>query len=333
MSAPAQRNSHVIQLIASLILLLAAVVIFSNRQAIFDQIMVWQYRPSPAIAAIAERSELSEKGLFLFYTSQPQLLDRTAFNSVCRSEATEHTAVLGCYTRNQIYLFDIANKQLDGIKEVTAAHEMLHAAYQRLDSDERDRVDSLLKAQSFGSEKDRIKDLLEQYERTEPGERVNELHSILGTEVRDLNPELERYYARYFSDRKALVALSDQYQAVFAELKQRQQGLVDNLNALADEIEQRSEQYRRSLQALESDIRAFNSRAGSGKMSRAEYERERSGLEQRQMTLRSEYDSLRELVTLYETKRAELAAINSESEVLNRSVNSSVAPVGDGIDG
>lgn len=333
MSSSTQRGSLVVQLLLSLALLCGALVVFFNRQQLYDQVLAWQYRPSPAIAAITERTDLSEKGEFLFYASQPQLLGRDAFNDACRSVATEHTAVLGCYTRNQIFLFDINNKSLDGIREVTAAHEMLHAAYQRLSSAEKKRIDGLLAKQSFGAEAERINALLAEYEKSEPGERLNELHSILGTEVGSLDPELEAYYARYFTDRSVIVGLSQRYQAVFADLTSRQESLVAELTGLADEIDQRGSVYRRNLQVLDADVEAFNREAASGGMSRDSYDRQRAALESRQAALRREYDSLQRLITEYDQKRSELASINTESDALSRSINSSVAPVPDAIDG
>ena len=333
MSPRMQRGSLVAQFTVSLALLLGALTIFANRQQLLDQVVVAQYHPSPAIAAISERAALSDKGEFTFYASQPQLLGRGSFNDACRSQATEHTAVLGCYSGNRIFLFDINSDKLDGIKEVTAAHEMLHAAYQRLSTKEKQRVDALIEKQSFGADAERINTLLAEYAKSEPGERLNELHSILGSEVRTLNPELEAYYRQYFSDRSALVSLSEQYQSVFADLKTRQDGLVAELNGLADEIDRRSSTYRRSLQVLEVDIEAFNREASSGSMSRTEYERERAILESRQASLRREYSAIQTLVEQYNAKRTELASINTESNALNRSINSSVTPVPDAIDG
>ena len=37
------------------------------------------------------------------------------------------TAVLGCYANREISIFNVTDQRLDGIREVTAAHEMLHA--------------------------------------------------------------------------------------------------------------------------------------------------------------------------------------------------------------
>lgn len=338
MSTPTSQRSggHIAKLVASILLLATALFIFINRQAFIDQVTVWRYQPSPAIASITERTELSSKGTFLFYASQPELLDRDRFNGACRSAATEQTAVLGCYVANTIYLFDIENDKLDGIKEVTAAHEMLHAAYVRLPEAEKNRVNTLLEkqSQSLGKDQARIDALMAEYAKTEPGERFNELHSILGSEIRSLSPELEAYYSQYFSDRSAVIALAERYLSVFEELKDQQEDLVAEINALADQIDDLGAAYRRNLQVLESDIRSFNARASSGAMTRDQYDTERADLVSRQATLRSEYDMIQGLIASYETKRSQLAAINSESNALNRSINSSLTPVAPGgIDG
>jgi len=332
-SARAQRSSVLIRLVISLGLLLSALFMFLNRQQLLDQYTVWQFRPSTEIAAVADRSQLTGHGKFLFYASQPQLLPRDPFNDACRSIATEQTAVLGCYSMNRIYLFAIDSQKLDGIKEVTAAHEMLHAAYQRLSDSERSRVNALLEKQSFGADEVRINELMAEYAKSEPGERLNELHSILGSELRTLDPELEAYYGRYFSDRSKLVALSEKYQSVFAELKTRQESLISELNMLADTVEQQGAVYKRDLQVLSSDVEAFNAEARSGQMSSTAYAIGRSALEARQRDLKADYDWIQELIAQYDQKHFELASINTESNALNRSINSSLTPVPDAIDG
>lgn len=335
MSASVRRSSSLFRILVSLTLLVGSALVFLYRQELLDQYTVWQFKPTPAISAISERSALSDRGEFLFYASRPALLERDSFNDACRSVATEQTAVLGCYSASRIYLFNIDNEKLDGIKEVTAAHEMLHAAYERLSPQERDRINTLLDTQPLGDDESRIRELMAEYEKSEPGERLNELHSILGSELRVLSPELETYYGQYFSDRTTLVELSDKYQSVFVELQNRQAALVSELNALADAIDSDSAVYRRELQVLESDIRAFNERAGSGTMTRQEYEAQRAELERSQRALKQEYETIQLLIKDYESKRSELASINTESNALNRSINSSLtpAPTSESLDG
>lgn len=328
-----QRTRYLFRLLFSLVLLLVAVYVFVNRQSVLDQYNVWRFEPSSEIAAISDRSSFNQKGEFLFYATHPELLDRDAFNNACRSAATERTAILGCYSANRIFLFDIDDKRLDGIKEVTAVHEMLHAAYERLPDDERARVNGLLDTQDLGEDTDRINELLAEYAKSEPGEQYNELHSMVGSEVASLSPELEAYYGQYFENRAAVVALSDSYQTVFEEIQTRQDSLVNELNTLADSVERGSSAYRRDLQVLENDIKSFNSEASGGTLTREEYESRRQNLELRQASLRQEYNNIQALVELYEQKRAELEAINSESTALNRSINSSLDTVPEGFDG
>ena len=62
-------------------------------------------------------------------------------------------------------------------------------------------------------------------------------------------------------------------------------------------------------------------------MTREQYSAERAELERRQSSLRFLYDELQTLIDTYEQKRSALAAINSESNALNRSINSSLNPV------
>lgn len=316
-----------IRLLISLFLLGLAIVVFTQRQVLIDTYMVWQYKPSPDIAAISERTKLTDKGEFLFYASTPELNDRESFNKACKAKGGEQTVVLGCYTMMRIYLFDIDNPKLDGIKEVTAAHEMLHAAYDRLSPDERDRVDGLVETQVRTLRDERILGLIKEYEKTEPGERLNELHSILGTEVASLNPELETYYKQYFEDRLAVVSLASNYGAVFDELKGRMEALLAEITALADSIEKHNAEYTAAAQQLNADIEAFNVRARSGQMSREEFDSQRTTLEALQSDLQSFYNLIKDEIALYDLKRSELESVNSESDVLNRSIDSKLSPV------
>jgi hypothetical protein len=43
----------------------------------------------------------------------------------------------------------------------------------------------------------------------------NELHSMVGTEVANLPPELAAYYAQYFTDRNTVLAYRNDYEGVF----------------------------------------------------------------------------------------------------------------------
>ena len=319
-----RRASSVLRTLSSVALIILAVWVFVNRQYLIDQWAVINYTPSSEIEAIADRASLTGDSRFLLEASRTEIMDRNNFNQVCRSATTEKSAVLGCYVNWRIYLFNIDNPRLDGVKEVTAAHEVLHAAYDRMSDAERDRVDTLIAQQDLGNSKERIDGLMKEYARTEPGQGKNELHSIVGTEVATLSPELEEYYSRYFDDRSKLVQLSSKYISVFNELKERQDTIVQELDQLAEQINAKSDEYSRSQDALNSDIQSFNSRASSGSMTRAEYDSQRAVLASRRASLASEYEQIKLLIDQHNAKRNELIAINADADTLNRSINSSL---------
>src|SRR5690606_3442881 len=107
--------------------------------------------------------------------------------------------VLGCFVEGQgIYLYNVSDERLDGVKEVTAAHEVLHAGYSRLSSRDKARINHLLDQAFQANNDERIKETVETYRKRDPSIVSNELHSILATEARELPSELEEHYRRYF---------------------------------------------------------------------------------------------------------------------------------------
>ncbi|HET7630664.1 MAG TPA: hypothetical protein VFK03_04815, partial [Candidatus Saccharimonadales bacterium] len=287
-SRPAQHHTYIGRLIVSLVLLAAAGWLLLNRQAVLDHINAWAYQPSAQIQQIVKADTMTDQAKFYFYASRPEIDDRTDFNQACSSVGSEQTAVLGCYAGQKIYIFNVTSDQLDGIKQVTAAHEMLHAAYDRLSQSERQRVDKLVEAEAKNNHDPTVADLIKVYAKTEPGERLNELHSIFGSQVADLSPKLEQYYQRYFSDRGQVVELYQQYHSVFERIKAQQDQLVADLDRLAGEIKSLEADYNSAVAQLNRDIAAFNARASSGQMSRSEYNSQRATLKQRQASLKGQ---------------------------------------------
>ena len=326
MSVQSRQQHSVIKLILLGIVLAIAIAISLNRQWITDQLRVWQFKPTDTISAISERAQLNERGKFLFYTAWPQIDGRDAFNSHCR-QLVEKTAVLGCYVNQRIYIFDVTDTQLDGIKEVTAAHEMLHVAYDRLSTSERQHIDSLIEKQSASITDEKLRERLALYDKTEPGERLNELHSILGTEITALSPELETYYSRYFTNRSALVALSNQYEKVFSELEAKQKALIESLNTLSAEVSADTDSYTRALETLKADITNFNKRAQDGSFSsQSQFTYERGLLITQQERLQQQRSDITAKIDSYNAKKAELDTLNTAAEGLQKSINSSQTP-------
>lgn len=325
---PRNRSRGYVRLVFSFVLFALALALFLNRQAILDQAIFWQFKPSDEVAALAERASLSERGRFYFYASQPELQNREAFNHSCDTLRGSETVVLGCYAAHRIYVFNVTDPKLDGIKEVTAAHEMLHAAYERLNESDRKRVDALINAAAANVVDDNLKKLLQEYDKTEPGERSNELHSILGTQVRNIGPELEDYYKQYFVDRSAVVALSEKYEEVFNNLRAEQDQLASELERMAAELSTESRSFNDAITQLNKDIGVFNDRAESGAFSsQAQFNAERAELVARQEQLRTQQSAIAAKIALYDEKRKQLEAVNSQAEALNSSINSKLSPV------
>jgi hypothetical protein len=304
-----------------------ALILVLNRQGIVDQLAVWQYHPTQEIAAFADRTAMSDHGEFLFYASQPSLEGTQVFNEKC-ARIEQSSAILGCYDGRNIFIYDVKNAKLDGIREVTAAHEMLHAAYLRMGDAERAKVDNLVEAEYAKlSGNQEFAERMAFYARTEPGERDNELHSIIGTEVASINPELEAHYKVYFTDRAKVVALHTQYASIFYQLQSRGKELSAELEKLADTIEAASSAYNQATVQLNNDIQSFNNRANNGAFSsQAQFNSERAALVARVANLDAQRAAINSDRARYNDLREELVAIASESEALNRSIDSSLAP-------
>lgn len=317
--------------VASVIVVLVSIAItlflLGNRQLILDQVSVWQYQPSSNITSFANRTTMSQQGRFLFFASQPSLEGTQAFNDKC-SRIEKSTAILGCYNGSKIYVYDVLNPKLDGIREVTAAHEMLHAAYQRMGDAERKSVDALVETEYAKLSNDsEFAERMAFYARTEPGERDNELHSIIGTEVGSVSPTLEAHYAKYFYDRSKVVALHVRYASVFAEVQSRNKELSAQLTALVASIEEGTVTYNREVKQLNADISDFNRRANNGEFAtQAAFDNERSALLTHANNLEAMRADINQQRAKYDALREEMLATTSESEALNQSIDSTLAP-------
>lgn len=233
-----------------------------NRQYVADAISVWHYTPSTEIAQITERTSFTDSGRFYFYASAPSVERAEAFNDICTRQESG-SAILGCYTAGRIVIYDVTNTQLDGIEEVTAAHETLHAVWDRLDDNERSRIGTLLEAEFTRIKNTELEERMAYYERTEPGQRANELHSIIGTEFATLSPELEAHYAMYFKDRSAVVALHASYQSVFDTLSAQSDTLEQEIAVLKSALDIAIAAYNADSQQITKEVAALKVREAS----------------------------------------------------------------------
>lgn len=320
----------VLAMLLNLGLVAAVVLVMLNPQRTIDQIAVWRFEPPADIAAYADRATMTDEGRFLFFASRPEIERDAAFDRICASHL-EDVGVLGCYVHadRRIHLYDVTDERLEGIEEVVAAHEMLHAAWDRMSRAEQQRLEPLLEAEvDARADDEALAQTLEFYAEAEPGERANELHSILGTEYGDLGAELESHYARYFTDRDALLALHEQSNAVFVQQQAAIEALVAQLEALSAAVDADYAAYNAGYDALNAQILAFNARAESGDFdSQSQFDQERNALLARQAELDALYASIDARAKQYDAMVVQLDALNAEVDELNESINIDPRPV------
>ncbi len=302
--------------------IITAIWVFLNRQLLADEFMAASYTPTQSVATVAERSKLTPTGTRIFYATHPAISSPEDFNTQCPRQE-QGSAILGCYTGNdKIYIYNLTNEKLDGMEEVTAVHELLHAVWHRTSTAEQERLTKLLNQAYQESTNADLKTRMEYYQRTEPGEFTNELHSILGTEQTTLPAELETYYAQFF-DRQAVLALHANYSQVYSTLLSRSEELYALMTTLSASIEQRSAVYTSALDTLNRDISTFNSRARSGNFgSTSQFNAERAALLARSTQLEAQRGAINADIATYDGHYQEYQKIASEIKVLNDSVDS-----------
>jgi len=205
---------------------------------------------------LADDTTMTDKARRLFYLNRPQVLDASEFNANCEGADSEQTIVLGCYHSPQrgIFIFRVEEAELKGIEQVTAAHEMLHAAYDRLSRSEKQQIDQLLMDYYQNDlDDERLLRVMDLYKQSASSDLANEMHSIFGTEVAELPVELEAHYQQYFANRQKVAQFAAQYQQAFTS---RQQLITDydmQLVALEREIAQNQQALNQQAAQLQAD--------------------------------------------------------------------------------
>jgi len=313
------RARKFLSIFATLFVVLLPVVGFWQRQAIFDWVRLRGYMPSEQVASLATNTTMSNSMRRLFYVYHPGIEDKTTFNKSCRDN--EQTIVLGCYVdRIGIHLLDVTDSRLAGIEEVTAAHEVLHAAYARLGTLERKEVD-LMTSMAFSALTDqRIKDTIELYRKQDPSIVPNELHSILGTEMRNLPADLEDYYKQYFTDRSKIVSYSEQYEKAFTERKNQIVAYDAQLESLKTQIDSLQSKLEKSAASLSAQRAQLDAERAAGNI--AAYNAGVSGYNKSVAAYNQQIDQLTALVAQFNDIVPRRNAIASEESDLVKAIDS-----------
>ena len=174
-----------------------------------------------------------------------------------------------------------------------------------------------------------LKQIMQYYAQSEPGAESNELHSIIGTTVADISPELESYYSQYFADRAAIVALNTKYNAVFGELNRQADELEAKIKSEGPAIQAELANYEADRQQLELDIQTFNARAQSGGFTaQSAFNVARNALTTRLSSMNARQQAVNARVASYNDLIAQLNALAIRVDQLNASINGASAASG-----
>ena len=166
--------------------------------------------PDAEVAALADSMFLTPEGRALFYQTRPRVSDVDEIAEVCADGKVlpDDLYHAGCYLGSD-RIFILREAGPGATMVTTAAHELLHAVYRRLGDGERARIDALVTAEMA-----RIPagdPIHAQVEASVGDSRTawpDERFAYLGTQIATpFDADLEAFYARYFTDRRALAAL------------------------------------------------------------------------------------------------------------------------------
>lgn len=304
-----------------LALLSFPVLIYFNAQALSDWWQLRGYTPPSAVVTLASQDTMIPSAKHTFYVNHPDIESNASqFRTDCNE--SEKTIILGCYRSNQdgIFLYNVQDSRLFGIQQVTAAHEMLHAAYDRLSGHDKNYVDGLLwDYYNNGLHDQRIIDTINSYRQTEPNDIVNEMHSIFGTEVASLPAPLEAYYTRYFTNRQAVASYAAGYQAEFTSRENQIKADDARLAQLKSDISSEEQSLQTQLDQINSDRARLDSLRGSSNITEynsnvGSFNSEVSAYNAGVDRLRSDINTYNQLVT---ARNAIAVDLNSLSQAID----------------
>ena len=306
----------------------AAQWVDENRQWLSDRAIAQQFEPNEQLLSYVEGAGLSPDGKVYFFASVPEVVPASEFDRYC-SRDEPGIGVLGCYrlAEKRIFLYDVTDERLEPMEPVIAAHEMLHAAWDRFDQATRDELAQLLE-QAFAAlpTDHQLRERVASYEEIDPTSRIPELYALMGTEASSLPGALEEHYSRFFTDRAKVVSLAEEVLEIFETFDSQLQALVDDLNARSDVIDAEKREYEAAADALGAEIRAYNDKvaaynAGENVAGAENFDEQYDDLTSRQNQLRTKRAEIQGLIDEYNALLDELEILNQELTELNQGIN------------
>ncbi len=326
------------------VLLAAALSIgFWQRQNILDWWALRNYTPTVDASRLATEDTMTSKARKIFYLQNPQLQEKAAFYKSC--EEGEASIVLGCYKPRRtlnckggtivtkvvgcgneaggIFVLKVDDQRLEGVEQVTAAHEMLHAAYGRLSFSEQKRVASMLDSAYTSVDDQNIKDKIGEYKKS-GADITNELHSILGTEVANLPTDLENYYKQYFENRAAITTFASDYQAEFKKRKDKVEALDKQLKDIESQIDANNTELDTQQATITAESKRLDGLLKAGQID--EYNAGVSAYNKSLVPFRGLIAETKQLVTDYRNILTERNNVAAEAQELEKALDSRITP-------
>lgn len=256
--APKKHEGKIVGLILCILALglLAFAMTQVDYVAITDTIRGNGYEAQGELADIIEQLQLTDDGMRILRATRPELQDRDAFNSNCTVELIE-AVTLGCYSGNagRIYVYNIQNNDLDGIRQSVLAHELLHAVWARLGEEEKSRL--MEEMDKVYENNELVRKNMAIYENQKD---YSELHSVIGQMVQpdSLTGLLRTHYARYFKDHAAIVAFYEKYSEPFERTKKRIEELKKEIADGRAAVDTMIEKYTADNDRMTYDVNVFN---------------------------------------------------------------------------
>jgi len=298
---------------------------FLNRQVLKDQYIIHSTTLQPEAASLLQNIDLTSYGTQVYKASEPLVESSDSFNQSCNSVAKEQSIVLGCYTKQRFYVYNVTDQRLNGVREVTAAHELLHAMYERIPADEKASLNLQLLSAADQVQDQRFKDTLAEYKRTEPDQLPDEIHSILGTEIVVLPQPLEAHYAKYFKNRAVIVNYAKQYEAAFTALDNQ----IKQYDSQLTDLKQQKTDLEKSLTTQQTAVESAKTRLDTARSSGdiANYNQQVPGYNDLIRSYNQTVTNLKQLVDTYNNIVATRNNVASTQNELVQQLDSTYKPI------
>lgn len=299
--------------------MVVVIVVTLNFTLIKDLLTCLAYRPSPEMTEIRDDLYLTNRGYIIFNATFPELMEKQVFNEYCRDTETEN-AVLGCYRDGKIYVYNITDEELTGIRELTSTHELLHAVYDRLTGGEKSQLKPLLE-QVYEENRNILGEEIDLYK---DDQKLEELYVRIGTEIADLPKELEDHYATFFKKQDKITEYYQSYISVFKKIEENLKDLLQKAKDKEAKITAKTAEYESGVNTLNQDIGKFNNCAKTPDCftSNWAFNNSRQDLLARQKSLQNLYNEINTMISDYNTLVAEYNENVLHGQSLNMSINS-----------